>query len=432
MDSILLHNAAQVVTPKPGVLRGPELKQLSVLENHSIYIENGIIQAISPAGQLQAQMNYQTRVVDVSGKTLLPGFIDSHTHLVFGGRREQEFAQRCAGATYEEIAQQGGGIMSTVRATRQMSKQELLHLALHYLQKAVHHGITTMEIKSGYGLDEANELKILQAIKALQVPPPVELVATFLGAHAVPAGVAKPDYIEQLHRMLPKVASLAQFCDVFCEQGYFTADETRDILREAARFGLKSRVHTTQYHSNGGIQAAIAAGAVSVDHLEHISDAEITQLAATDICATMLPGVSLFLNIPYAPGRKILDAGGIPVLATDFNPGSCMTLSMPMILTLACTQMGFSMGEAIAAVTQNAAYSLGLEKIGCLEPGWQADILVLDSDNYQNLIYFFAEPQIEQVIKKGRFIYDRSLAWDINGELDDKSDDPASDKDLFA
>ncbi|HPG41761.1 MAG TPA: imidazolonepropionase [bacterium] len=432
MDSILLHNAAQIVSPKPGVMRGPELKQLSVHKNSSLFIEDGVIQAIGPAKQMEERIAFQTRVVDVSGKCLLPGFVDAHTHLVFGGSREDEFARRCVGASYAELAQQGGGIMSTVRATRQMSKEQLIRQGLVYLQKAVHHGITTMEIKSGYGLDEANELKILQVIKELHVQQPVELIATFLGAHAVPTGVTKVDYLEQLHRMLPQVASLAQFCDVFCERDYFTADETRDILREAARFGLKSRVHTNQFHSIGGIQAAIDAGAASVDHLEHLSDAEIAALAATDMCATLLPGVSLFLNIPYAPGRKILDAGCIPVLATDFNPGSCMTLSMPMILTLACTQMGFSMEEAIAAVTQNAAYSLGLEKIGCLEPGWQADVLILDSDNYQNLIYFFAEPQIEQVMKKGQFIYDRSLAWDIGGDLDEESDDAESHKDLFA
>lgn len=432
MESILLHNAAQIVTPKPGVLRGPELKQLDVYKNSSVSIVDGIIQTIGTADQLQQSITYQTRVVDVSGKTLLPGFVDSHTHLVFGGSREDEFARRCAGASYAELAQQGGGIMSTVHATRQMSKEQLIKQGLIYLQKAVHHGITSMEIKSGYGLDEANELKILQVIKELRLAQPVELVPTFLGAHAVPAGVEKAHYIEQLQRMLPKAASLAHFCDVFCEKDYFTADETRAILRDAARFGLKSRVHTNQFHSIGGIQAAIDVGAASVDHLEHLTDAEIAQLAATDICATMLPGVSLFLNIPYAPGRKILDAGCIPVLATDFNPGSCMTLSMPMILTLACTQMGFSMAEAIAAATQNAAYSLGLAKTGCLAPGWQADILVLDSDNYQNLIYFFAEPQIEQVMKKGQFIYDRNLAWDIGGESDVESDDAALDKDLFA
>jgi len=418
--SMLIHNAAQIVSPQPGVLRGEGLKELTVLHNVSLYIKDGIIQAIGAPEQVKIQINDSPFIIEAAGKTVLPGFVDSHTHLVFGGRREAEFARRCTGVSYEEIARQGGGILNTVRATRQMSVEQLIEQGLFYLGKAVRHGITTMEIKSGYGLDEETELKLLQVIRELNKIQPVELTATFLAAHAVPPDTTKQQYIEQVKNMLPKAAELADYCDVFCEQDYFDAVETRDILKAAANFGLKARVHTNQFHSIGGIQAAIDVGAVSVDHLENITETEIELLAKTDICAAMLPGVSLFLNIPYAPGRKILDAGCIPVLATDFNPGSCMTLSMPLVLTLACTQMGFSMQEAICAVTQNGARALGREKLGCLESGWGADLILLDTDNYQNLVYFFGEQHIEQVIKKGRVIFNRNESWDVDFDTEEK------------
>ncbi|MBN2411001.1 imidazolonepropionase [candidate division KSB1 bacterium] len=418
-DSLIIKNAAQIVSPKPGILRGEGLKELTVLHDASIYIKENVIQAVGLPEQVKDHIDDSPRIIDAAGKTVLPGFVDSHTHLVFGGRREAEFARRCAGVSYEEIARQGGGILSTVRATRQMSEEQLIEQGLYYLRKAVRHGTTTMEIKSGYGLNEETELKMLSVIQKLNKIQPVELTATFLAAHAVPPDTTKQQYIEQIKSMLPKAAELADYCDVFCELGYFDADETRNILTMALKHGLKPRVHSNQFHSIGGIQAAIDVGAVSVDHLENITDAEIELLAKTDICAAMLPGVSLFLNIPYAPGRKILDAGCIPVLATDFNPGSCMTLSMPLILTLACTQMGFSIEEAVCAVTQNGAFALGREKLGCLEPGRQADLIILDTDNYQNLVYFFGEQHIEQVFKKGRIIFDRNESWDVNFDAGD-------------
>ncbi len=415
MSSLLIKSASQIITPKPGELRGQAIKQLTEHTYTSIFIQDDIIQAIAPVDELLSRIPGDCQIIDASGKAVLPGFVDSHTHLVFGGHRENEFAQRCAGITYEEIAKQGGGILSTVNATRSMSQEELIERGLLYLQKAVRHGTTSIEIKSGYGLDRDTELKILRVIDKLKEIQPVEITSTFLGAHAIPPNKSKSDYIQEIKDMLPEATVLADFCDVFCELGYFSVQESLDILCEAKKFGLIPRMHTNQFNNIGGIQGAIEIGAVAVEHLETLDDTDIAMLAGTDICTTMLPGVSLFLKIPYAPGRKILDAGCIPVLATDFNTGSCMTLNMPLILNLACTQMGFSMPEAVSAATQNGAYALGKENVGCIAPGWQADLMILDSDNYQNLIYFYGEPQIEKVIKKGNIIFDRNLSWKVPG-----------------
>jgi imidazolonepropionase len=411
MAFTLLKNASQIVSPKPGVMRGPGLKELQVFHDASVLIADGTIQAVGSCSELEKLITDQTEIIDLAGKTIMPGFVDSHTHLVFGGSRESEFARRVAGASYEEIASQGGGIQSTVKATREISRRALTEKSLLNLKKAVRHGTTSMEIKSGYGLNEETELKMLEVINDLKNLQPLELTATFLGAHAVPPETSKSEYIRRVIEMMPKAARLASYCDVFCEKGYFSASETREILQAASLAGLKPRIHINQFNDIGGIQVAIEVGAASVDHLEVFPEKDIQRLAETDICATMLPGVSLFLNIDYPLGRKIVDNGCIPVLATDFNPGSSMTLNMPLVLSLACTQMGLSMEEAMAAATQNAAFSLGMEKLGCIEPGWQADLIVLDSDNYQNLIYFFAEPMIEKVFKKGQLIWDRNAAW---------------------
>lgn len=404
-------DASKIVSPQPGVLRGEGLKKLKVQNECSIFIEKGVIKKIGPRKVLEKEIPQQTSRIDLSGKTVMPGFVDSHTHLVFGGKREREFARRCSGTSYEEIAAEGGGILSTVNATREISKEDLVNKSLLNLERAVRQGITSMEIKSGYGLNRETELKMLEVINELNARSPLDLVATFLGAHAVPPETDKKHYIKQIKEIIPEAAKLARFCDVFCEKGYFSAQETAEILKEAEKFGLKPRVHVNQFNNLGGVSVAVKAQAASVDHLEEISNEDIEILADSETCATLLPGVSLFLNIKYPPGRKIIDAGCIPVLATDFNPGSSMTLCMSLILNLACTQMGFSMEEAIAASTQNAAFSLGLEKVGCLEPGWQGDLIVLDSDNYYNLVYFFGEHHIEKVFKKGSLIWDRTQTW---------------------
>lgn len=371
----------------------------------SIYVKDGVIQEIGPAHDLEARaQNDAAVVVDATNRAVVPGFVDAHSHLVFGGNRADEFAMRTAGATYEEIAAQGGGIARTVNATREASKDELKAQARERLDRAMRQGTTTMEVKSGYGLDAATELKMLEVVAELNMEHPVDLVPTFLGAHSVPKGVDKAVYVSEVKEMLVEAGKIARFCDVFCEKGYFTPAESLDILEHAKAHGMLPRLHANQFHSIGCIEAAVEMGAVSVDHLEVLSDEEIALLAGTGIGCVMLPGVSLFLDIPFAPGRRIIDSGCLPVLASDFNPGSNMSLNLQLVMSLACMRMGLSVDEALACVTRNAAHTLRLDKVGCIEPGWQADMLLLDSDDHRDVAYFYGENHVHTVIKKGQII----------------------------
>lgn len=406
MNDLLIQNISQISTPKPGVIRGPELRSLKIAENHAVYISDGVIKAVGNITDVREQVVDHPDVLDAEGKTAVPGFVDSHSHLVFGGNRADEFAMRSAGMSYEEIAEKGGGILSTVEATRKASKWELTDLAQIRLHKALKQGITTMEIKSGYGLDLETEQKMLEVIHELKNEQPIELTATFLGAHAVPKYTSKEKYIEDVLAMIPEIAELAEYCDVFCEKGYFTAGESSKILEKGLEYGLKPKIHTNQFNNIGGVEMALEWGAVSVDHLEVLHDEEITQLARADTVATVLPGVSCFLNIPYAPARKLLNAGAIVALATDFNPGSSMTLSMQLLMSIACTQMGMSVEEALCCATQNGAKALQKGNLGCIAPGFQADILLLDTDNFKDLAYFFGENHVHTVIKKGEKVWE--------------------------
>lgn len=405
MTALFIKNPACIVTPHPGTVRGPGLAELSVTSGDSIYVKDGVIQEIAPANDLEARaQNEAAVVVDAQDRAVVPGFVDAHSHLVFGGNRADEFAKRTAGATYEEIATAGGGIASTVAATREASLAELKDKARERLDRAMRQGTTTMEVKSGYGLDSETELKMLQVVAELDAEHPVDLIPTFLGAHSVPKGMEKATYLAKVKAMLPEAGKIAKFCDVFCEQGYFTPAESLDLMEEAGKHGMLPRLHANQFHSIGCIEAAVECGAVSVDHLEVLGDGEIELLAKSDIASVMLPGVSLFLDIPFAPGRKVVDSGCIPVLASDFNPGSNMSLNLQLVMSLACMRMGLSVDEALASVTQNGAHALRLDKVGCIETGWQADMLLLDSADYREMIYFYGENHVQTVIKKGQVV----------------------------
>jgi imidazolonepropionase len=403
--SILIQNPNQIVTAASSPARGPALKKLHTWHDCSLLIRNESIEKIAPAAEMMSMIDEDTLIIDARGKTVMPGFVDSHTHLIFAGTREGEFELRIQGASYAEIAAQGGGIVQTVLKTRAADKGELMEIAQKYLTMALQHGTTTMEVKSGYGLDLENEMKILDVIHELDRSQPIDLIPTFMGAHAVPPGRDKNTYIQEILAMLPITSQKARFCDVFCEKGYFDVEQARCILQEGLKFGLVPRLHADQLSNNNSVQMAVKLHARSVDHLELISESEIGILSASDTCATLLPGVPFFLNYGYPPARKIIDSGCIMALASNFNPGSCMTLNMQLILTLACTHMSMTPDEAIIAATANGAYALGLENTGVIRPGLQADILILDVPNFLILPYFFGFNHVETVIKEGNIVW---------------------------
>lgn len=402
MATLVIKDPAWIVSPQPAVLRGPDLAAPVMRGGDSILVEDGIIAAIAPFAELEQRAARDNAVIiEAGGRAVIPGLIDCHSHLVFAGSRADDFALRCAGVGYEEIAARGGGIALTVAATRKASKTELKEIARRRLDRVLRQGTTTMEVKTGYGLDPRTEMKMLEVIAELNSEQPVDLVPTFLGAHAVPKGMNKEVYLADIKAMLPEAAQIARFCDVFCEQGYFTPAESRDILETARSHGMLPRLHANQFHSIGCIEAAVALGAVSVDHLEVLMDGEIRRLAATGIVCVILPGVSFFLDIPFAPGRAMIDAGCIPALASDFNPGSNPCLSLQFAMSLACLRSGMQVGEALACVTGNAAHALRVERVGCIEEGWQADLLILDCADYRDMFYFYGDNHVQTVIKKG-------------------------------
>jgi imidazolonepropionase len=408
--NLALINIRQLVTVESRgerVKTGPEMKNLGILENAGVIIEGDHFAWIGRMEDLPVSRLHDTDVLDCIDRVVMPGFVDAHTHLVFGGSREDEFAMRSSGATYQEIGAAGGGILSTVRSVRQTTKKELKKRARAYLTGAMRSGTTTIEIKSGYGLDPENETKMLEAINELNEEEFVTVVPTFLGAHAIPPEFAgrKPEYVELIIKtMLPYIGKkrLARFCDVFCEQGYFNADDTRRILAEGLRHGLRPKVHADELTAGGGAEIAAEAGAVSADHLEQASEAGIRSMAAAGVVGVLLPGVSFFLNHGYAPARRLIDSGVPVAIASDFNPGSCMSYSMPLMMTIACTHMRMAPEEAITASTLNAAAALGCSgEVGSIEIGKKADCIVLDIPNYRFLPYFFGENHVEKVVKNG-------------------------------
>jgi imidazolonepropionase len=400
---LLVKSAKQIVSFDDSGLRS--------LENGSIACGEGRIQWLGEEGTLPGTLEISpaTVVLDASGLVVLPGLIDSHTHTIFAGSREDEFELKIQGATYQDIASRGGGIKNTMIRTRQSSKAELLKTGIERAVAALHFGITTLEMKSGYGLSFDEEIKILEVIRELRAHVPVDIVSTFLGAHTIPPEFSdnRKGYVDLIcEKMIPHIADkkLAEFCDAFCEANVFTIEETRKIFEAAKRYGLKLKLHADQLTNTGGAELCADMGAVSADHLEHISDKGIQALKNSKVVAGLLPGCSFFLNMRYAPARKLIDAG-IPVaLATDFNPGSCMTQNLQMILSIACTQMRMTPAEAIQAVTLNAARALDRQDIGNIRPGMKADLALFRVPNYQFIPYNFAQNHLEKVIKSGKIV----------------------------
>jgi imidazolonepropionase len=397
-----------------GPRRGRALGELGLIRDGAVLIAGGRIEAIGPTRRVERhRLARRAEKVNARDYIVLPGFVDSHSHLIFPASRAGEYEQRIAGVSYEEIARRGGGILSTVRSLRRATGSQLAPQARRWLAQFAAHGTTTLECKSGYGLDLKSEIKILEVIRRLSREGPVELVATFLGAHVVPPEYKRrPDrYVELLiRRMIPTVASrnLAEFCDVFCDRGAFTPAQARLILTSARVCGMDPRLHAEQLARTGGARLAAELHAVSADHLELISRADIKRLAASPTICTLLPGAVFHLGkSTYAPARALIEAGAAVALATDFNPGTSPTVSMPMILSLACTQMRMSPAEAIVAATLNGAHALRrAERLGSLEAGKQADLAAFALCDYREIPYYFGTNLCRWTLKRGRVIYD--------------------------
>ena len=410
---LIIKNAEELLTLS---LSSREESGLGIIRNGAVAIKEGRIFWIGKTEELSEKffLNRNGREIDATGKVVMPGLIDAHTHLIFAGSRENEFEQRIQGLSYLEIAEKGGGILSTVEATRKASFDELFLLGKKRLDRMLSKGVTTLEAKSGYGLSLQDELKILKVMKALQENHPIEIVPTFLGAHTVPREFrdARTRYIDLLNKeMIPKVAQerLAEFCDVFCEEKAFTVEESKKILETGKQYGLKPKIHADQLSPGGGAELAAEVGAFSADHLEYVSQEGIKKMAEKGVTAVLLPGASFFLSMKkYPPARDMIEQG-VPVsLATDLNPGSSMTESLPLMMTMGCTMFKMTPKEVIQATTVHAARSIGREKeIGSLEVGKQADILLLDIPNYRYLPYHFGVDHVEKVIKKGKVVYTR-------------------------
>ncbi len=379
-------------------------------------IREGRIVGVGPRVKVEALPEAKAaEKLDVAGRVVLPGFVDSHTHLVHAASRAEEYELKIAGASYEEIARKGGGILNSVKKLRAATSEALKHRARAALREFAAHGTTTIEAKSGYGLDVTSELRILGLHQELKREQPLEIVSTFLGAHVVPAEYrGTPDgpqrYVALLiNRLIPEVAErkLAEFCDVFCDRGAFSRGQSEQVLEAGRRHGLLPRVHAEQLTRTGATQLAVQLGAASCDHLEQVNQADIRALAKSKTVATLLPGCDFHLGLRhYAPARDLIEAGAIVALATDYNPGTSPTLSMPMILSLACTQLRMTPAEGVAAATINAAYALRREKeVGSLEVGKIADIGVFEVEDYREIPYFFGVNKCWMTIKRGEIVF---------------------------
>ncbi len=417
---LLIHSASQLLTLAGGPQRGTQLGNLGLTPDGAVAVTGGRILAVGPSATLRAAYTPR-QAIDAGGCVVMPGFVDPHTHLVWAGDRAGEFEQRLAGKTYMEIMAAGGGIMSTVRQTRAASVQQLVDEARPRLRRMLAHGTTTVEAKTGYGLETHAELRQLEAIERLASEGPWTLVPTFIGAHAVPAeyaGRAEAFVDLVADEMLPAVrdrlvadgraaaGKLGCYCDVFCEEGAFSVAQSRRILERARELGFGLKIHADEFAGLGGTALAVELGAASADHLVHTPDSDIAALGRSDTVAVGLPGTPFGLGQDaYTPAGKILAAGGLLALASDLNPGTTWCESMQMVIAIACRYMRLTPAQAIAAATINAAQAVGLEReVGSLEPGKQADVLLLDMPDYRQLGYRYGTNLVRTVVKSGQVV----------------------------
>lgn len=414
---MIIRNVSLVATPEgKKAVHGEKMKELCCWKDTSIVVENGKIAFLGSENEVIRYCKDRNRTMDDytilegNGKCALPGFIDSHTHFIFGGYRPEEFMMRLDGKDYLEIHRMGGGIEATVQATRATSGEELYQQGRKRLNRMLKQGVTCVEGKSGYGLNLPAEILQLQVIRRLQREHPVEVVPTFLGAHAVGKEFAGDGdaYISYLIReVLPVVVKegLAEYCDAFIEEGVFTAGQGERLFKAAKEAGMGIKVHADEMNSIGAVETGLKYGAVSADHLLKITDEDIRKMGKTDTVATLLPATAFCLHKPYAPARKLIDGGCAVALASDFNPGSCFSDNIPLIIALAVIHMGMSLEEAVTALTLNGAAALGRAgRIGSLEVGKDADIVLLGCPDYKYLVYYTAENLVDTVIKKGKVV----------------------------
>ncbi len=417
-NKLAVINTAQLVTlagDAPGPRTGPAMKEIGIINNGAMFVRDGRVERAGGREEIEPLIDGDTEIVDAGGRVVLPGFVDAHAHPVFAGIRADEFELKAKGVTYQEIAQKGGGIRATVRKTREATEDELVEAGKRYANWFLRGGTTTIEAKSGYGLTVEDELKMLRAIRRLGQETPLRYIPTFLGAHEIPdeyRGNPRGYVKLVIEEMLPRVVEekLAEYCDVFCEEKVFTLHDSRVILQAAMRLGLKARVHADQLSLNGGSVLAAELKAATADHLEHTDSVGIAALQQSRVQPVLLPGSVYALgSTRYPQARSMINAGLAVVLATDFNPGSSPTPSMPMILSLASTHLKMTPAEAITAATINAAHSLGRgDRIGSLEPGKRADFVIHDCADYREIAYFFGVNHAYSVYLDGELLWQRN------------------------
>ncbi|KAA8755762.1 imidazolonepropionase [Priestia megaterium] len=426
MSSITyIKRASQLITVRGGTKepkRAQDMSDIGIIEHGSVVVENGLITFVG--SDVEAERYVHTlsghiNTIEASGKIVTPGLIDAHTHIVFGGSREKELEMRLNGAKYIDILKAGGGILQTTTSTREATEEQLIQETSKRLNRFLQYGVTTVEAKSGYGLTLEDELKQLRAAKKLDERHPIDIVSTFMGAHAVPVEYKEnsDEFVRLvIEEMIPRVAeeNLAEFCDVFCEEGVFTIQQSEQILEAGKVYGLKPKIHADEIVQFGGAELAAKVGAVSADHLLQASDEGIKQMAKSGVIAVLLPGTAFFLMEKPANARKMMEAGVPVALSTDRNPGSSPTESLPFIMNLACLTMKMTPAEVLTACTINAAHAIGrADEVGSIEVGKKGDLVLFDAPNYQTLQYNYAVNLVDTVIKKGKVIVEGGALCDV-------------------